>query len=180
MFGDTTEVINYYLNKSGTQNAVIEYPIKPNLDGQITKVEILNENEEPSTKIPVGEKFFIEVDLDIRKPLHEKCIFLHFFYHGDLLLFSMESDEIGKYNNYEVGKYRVRIEVPSFLFQIGTTFVRISLKHLRDGGVAVDQVSDIGIDIKNEKNPKEPVQGDHYWGKLSTILKYKTKKISEK
>lgn len=176
-FGETSEVINYYLNVDRVLSAVTEYPAKDGLDGQITKVSILNKNKDPQSQIPAGEKFFIDIELDIRKPLKKKSLFLYFFYQGELLLFSTEGDREGSYKDYEPGKYKTRAEVPAFLFQIGLVSLNIGLKHLSDGRHSVDTVKDISIGIINEKNPREAIFGDSYWGKLSTILDYKTEKI---
>lgn len=176
-FGETSEVVNYYLNVDRTLNAITEYPIKESLEGQITKVSILNKDHKPQTQIPVGEKFFVEINLDIRKPQEKKLLFLYFFYQGELLLFSTEGDSKGSYKNYEVGKYTTLVEVPAFLFQIGLVSLNIGLKHLSDGRHSVDTVKDISIEIVNDKNPREGITGDSYWGKVSTILEYKTKKL---
>ncbi|MEO8637378.1 MAG: ABC transporter ATP-binding protein [Candidatus Taylorbacteria bacterium] len=175
--GKTADVINYYINSGVATNAINEYQIKDRIDAQITKVSILDKDGTPNAKIPVGENFFIEVDLDVRNKLEKKLIFLHFYYQGDLLLFSTEGDSDGKYKDYEVGKYKTRILIPSFLFQIGTIFLMVSLKNLSEASGYVDMVKDIVIDIKNENNPRKKMQGDDYWGKLSCILKYETRKI---
>jgi len=176
-YGDTSEVINYYLNVDRALNAVSEYQIRDELEGQITKVRTLNKDGQEKSQIPVGEKFSIEVELDIRKYLEKKLLFLYFFYQGELLLISTEGDHNGQYKNYAPGKYKTRIEVPEFLFQIGLVTLNIGLKHLSDGRHSVDTVKDICIEIINEKNPRETIAGDSYWGKISSILKYDTEKI---
>ncbi len=176
-FGETAEVINYYLNTDRALNAVVEYPLKENLDGQIMKVSILDEHKNPKSRIPVGEKFYITVDLDIRKRVENKLLFLYFFYQGELLLQSTEGDKTGEYKNYDIGKYTITVEIPAYLFQIGTHFVTIGLKHLREGRGSIDTVKDVSFEIINESNSREKIQGDEHWGKISTLLDYKTKKI---
>jgi lipopolysaccharide transport system ATP-binding protein len=175
-FGETSEVINYYINVDRTFNSVIEYPPKPQLDGQITRVRILDQSGKPASQIPVGETFSIEVDLDIRTRIEKKLLFLYFSYQGELLLWSTEGDRSGEYRNYEPGKYTTRIEVPAQLFQIGLLSLNIGLKHLSDGRHSVDTVFDIGIEIINDKNPREKIFGEGYWGKVSSILEYSTRK----
>ncbi|MFZ2620996.1 MAG: polysaccharide ABC transporter ATP-binding protein [Minisyncoccia bacterium] len=177
-FGETSEVVNYYLNVERTLNSIVEYPAKETLEGQIKKVTILSQDGKPQAQIPIGEKFSIEIDYEVRKPLEKKLLFLYFFYQGELLLFSTEGDIEGRYRNYEPGKYRTRVEIPAYLFQIGVLFLNIGLKHLSDGRGSVDTVKDISIEITNENNSRQPVQGDAYWGKVSNILDYKTEKIS--
>lgn len=176
-FGKTAEVINYYSNAERVLNSVIEYPIKDNLEAQITKISILDKNALPKANIPVGEKFFIEIELDVRKKLEKKLIMLHFYYQGELLLFSTEGDSDGKYKDYEIGKYKTIVEVPAFLLQIGINFLTVSIKHLNEGRNSVDMVKDIVIEIANEKNPRQALTGDNYWGKISSLLSYKTNKI---
>lgn len=174
-YGETSEVISYYLNTESVLNSVVKYPEKKT-DGQITKVSILDTNNKPKARIPVGEAFTVEIELEVRKQLDNKMLFLYFSHHEELLLFSSEGDSIGKYKNYAPGKYKVTVKVPSFLFQIGMIFLSVRLQYL-SGADVVDSIADIGIEITNEKNPREPVFGDNYWGKISTILDYKTEKI---
>lgn len=176
-FGETAEVINYYLNTDKALNAVVEYPVKENLDGQIKKVSILDQHKLPSARISVAEKFFIEVEFEVRKKLEQKAIFLYFFYQGELLLLSTEIDKIGEYKTYEPGTYTVTAEIPSFLLQIGVLFVNVGLKHLRDGRGSVDTVKDVSFEITNENNPRHPIWGDDYAGKISTMLDYRTEKL---
>lgn len=175
--GETSDVINHYLNKESSLSSVVEYPIKDNLDGQIMKVSILGENNEPKVRIPVGEKFFIEVDIDIRKELKQRMIFLYFYYQGEILLFSTEGDKSGTYNDYEVGSYKTRVEVPAHLFQIGMVILNVALQNLNGGAVLDDRIGDINIEITNENNTRSPIFGDTYHGKISTILSYNTKKL---
>ena len=177
--GETSDVINYYLNIESSLSSVIEYQEKNNLAGQIKKVAILDQNNHPKARIPVSEKFFIEVELDIRKKLEQKMIFLYFYYHGEMLLTSTEGDKTGVYNNYDTGIYKTRVEIPAYLFQVGMLLLAVGLKHLGDGVLGTDQVADISIEITNEGSSREPISGDNYWGKISTILDYKTIRINE-
>jgi lipopolysaccharide transport system ATP-binding protein len=175
--GETPEVINYYLKTDRTSNAITEFVRNDNPDGQISKVTILDKDLKPRSRISVGERFFIDVELDVRRPIEKKTVFLNFFYHGDLLLFSSEGDASGKYRDYSAGKYRTRVEIPAFLFQIGVVFLNIGFKHLRDGRGGIDNVTDLGFEIVNDDNPRKPMQGDESWGKISTILDYHTEKL---
>lgn len=176
-YGDTADVLNYYQNTDKALSAITNYPVKENLDGQITKVSILNKDIQPSTRIPVGEKFFIEAEVDIRKPLENKLIFLYFYYHDELLLLSSEGDTDGKYKNWSVGRYKTTVEVPSNLFQVGMINLRIAIKHLRDGKGSIDTTSEVPIEIIDGDNPRQLICGDSHWGKISTLLDYKTEKI---
>src|SRR3989344_934756 len=56
--GETSDVINYYLNVESSLNSIVEFKEKSNLQGQIKKVTILDKNNEPRVRIPVSEKFF--------------------------------------------------------------------------------------------------------------------------
>src|SRR3989339_1767875 len=174
--GETSDVINYYLNIESSLNSIVEFKEKSNLQGQIKKVTILDKNNEPRVRIPVSEKFFIEIELDIKEKLEQKMIFLHFYYHGEIILVSTEGDKTGVYKNYDVGTYKTRVEIPAYLFQVGMLFLNIDLKHLTN---MIDQVIDISIEITNENSSREPISGDNYWGKISTILDYKTIRINE-
>ncbi len=177
-YGKTTNVINYYLNSERTLNSIIKYPTKNNLEGQIAQVSILNKDEIAQSQIPINEKFYVEIELEIRKRLENKMIFIWFVYNGEILLLSTEGDYNGKYNNYEPGKYKTRVEVPAFLLQIGTFFLTIGLRHYSEGRGSTDIVKDICVEITNKNNPRQVIFGDAVIGKISTILDYKTKKIA--
>ena len=177
-YGETQEIINYYLNSGRDLSSVTEFSPKEGLDGQITKVSVLNKDRIAQSQIPVGERFYIEVELDIRKKLDNKMIFVWFVHNGDLLLMSSEGDLNGKYNNYEPGKYKTCIEVPALLFQIGTIYLTVSLRHYSQGRGSTDVVKDICIEITNEGNPRQSLFGDAVVGKITTILNYKTEKIT--
>jgi lipopolysaccharide transport system ATP-binding protein len=177
-YGDTADVINYYLNVDRTLNSVVEYPHKKDLEGQINRVSILNKDGKPQAQIPVGEKFFIDIEFDVRTPLEKKLLFLYFFYNGEILLQSTEGDGIGEYKDYQPGTYKTRVEIPAYLFQVGVVFLNIGLKHLSDGRGSVDTVKEISFEIINDKNSRDPIFGDSHWGKISSILEYKTDKLS--
>jgi lipopolysaccharide transport system ATP-binding protein len=176
-FGETSEVINYYLNVDRSLNSITEYSIKKELDGQITKVSILNKDYQPEFQIPIGEKFFIEIELDVRKRLENKLLILHFYHHGELLLVSTEGDLGGKHRDYEIGKYKTRVEIPGSLFQVGDLSAIISFKHISERKSCIDITKDINIEITSKNNPRYSIFGDNYWGKISSILNYKTEKI---
>jgi lipopolysaccharide transport system ATP-binding protein len=175
--GKTADIIDYYLNKEHNANAVTIFPHKENLEGQITKVSILNKDKELTANIPVSENFYIEIEFEARKVLKNKLIMLDISYHGEKLLFSTEGDMDGKYRDYEIGKYKTLVEIPGFVFQIGIIFITIVLRHMSDGRGGVDKVINIPVEIKNENNPRNPVMGENHFGKISTILTYTTEKI---
>ncbi len=177
-FGETSEVLSYYLDNERATNAITEPAHRASLDAQFTKVSILNKDKVPQAAISVGEKFFIEIDLDVRKPLPKRLITLHFYYHGELLLFATDAYMDGKYKDYAVGTYKTLVEIPAFLFQVGINFFHVSLKHLGEGRASIDQVKDVSFEITSDNNPKEPISGDNHWGKISTILKFDIKKTS--
>lgn len=177
-FGETSEVINYYLNADRALHSITEYPIKIELDGQITKVSILNKDNSPQSQIPVGENFFVEIELDVRKRLENKLLILHFYYHGELMLVSTEGDFYGKHRDYEIGKYKTRVFIPGSLFQIGDMFLIVMFKHFNEKKSCVDITGEINIEITGKDNPRQFIFGDNYWGKISAILDYKTEKVN--
>lgn len=178
-FGETSTVLDYYLSNGRATNAIMEYPAKEELDGQIMKVSVLDNQDRPQARIPVGENFSIEIEFVVRRPLRQKMLMLHFFYEGELLLFSTEGDTTGVYKDYAVGTYTTRVEIPAYLFQIGGLSFVASLKHLSEGAGAVDATKEIPIEITNEHNKKYPIWGESSWGKMSSILSYKTQRLDD-
>lgn len=176
--GDTKEVINYYTNKETNLNSVIIFPKKNNENGRFKKLSILDKNNKPSAQIPISQNFFIEIEYEIFKPINKKLIFIYFYYQEDLLLVSSEGDTSGQYKNYEVGKYKTIVKIPSYQFQPGLLHFDVILRNLADGKGCIDLIKNVNFEIINDENPRYSIFQDANWGRISTILNYQTKKIA--
>jgi len=175
--GNTNEVLDHYLKKQQNLNAVTIFPNKNKPIGQFTKISILNKDCQPSAQIPISENFSIEIEYDIYQPIKQKMIFLHFFTQGDLLFISSTGDKDGKYTDYEIGKYKTRIEIPSFLFQVGNVHFNAVINHRSDGRGSVDTVVNLNFEILDKNNPKTLIYNGNYPDKISPILNYATEKL---
>lgn len=175
---DTKSVIDYYLNSEKRFNSSINFPVKNNSDGQILKLSFLNKEGDLSAQIPVSDPFSIEIEYEIYQPLEKKLVWVYFYSQGDLLLVSSEGDKTGQYNNYEAGKYKTLVKIPPFLFQVGNLYIDVVIRNLAEGRHNVDIVRNVNFEITNKNNPRYPLFNDNFWGKLSTILDYKTEKLS--
>ena len=86
----------------------------------------------------------------------------------------MESDKNGQPKDYQPGKYKTRVTIPSFLFQLGFLSFDVTIQNMQQQ--FVDAVRKINLEITNENNPKNQIFNGHGYGKISTILDYKTEK----
>jgi lipopolysaccharide transport system ATP-binding protein len=175
--GTSKEVIDYYLNKQQNLSSVVTFPKKDKEFGQFTKISILNKDNEPNAQIPISEHFFIEVEYEITQPIKQKAIFINFFVQGELLFQTSAGDKEGKYFDYEKGKYITRINLPSFLLQVGVIYFDAILTNRSEGKNSIDAVRNINFEIIDKNNPKELIYNNDYVGKISPLLDYETKKI---
>ena len=154
--GRSKDVIDFYLNDKSNLSSEIIPKNKNGQLGQFTKITILNKENKPNARIPISEPFYIDIEYEIYQLVSNKYLFLYFFYQGELLLVSLESDENGQPKDYQPGKYKTRVTIPPFLFQLGF----------------------LSLEITNENNPKNQIFNGHGYGKISSILDYKTEKIN--
>ena len=175
--GETKKVLDHYLNKQQNLNSITLFPKKNKPYGQFTKISILNKDNKPSAQIPISEDFFIEIEYEIYQPIKQKLIFLHFFSQGNLFYISSEGDKDGQYKNYPIGKYKTKISIPPFLFQVGTNYFNIIFNHMKDGGGSIDAVKDLCFELLDKNNPRQSIFNGNYYGEISQILDYDTKKI---
>lgn len=175
MYGDTEEVVSRYLDLNKNMESAIEFPVKENLDAQILKVSILNENNIPQSQIPLNEKFFIDINYHVRKPLENALTSIIFTSNDIMLLLSTEEDKKPRLRNYEPGLYTTRVEVPAYLFNAGQYSIEISIQHPYIDHV--NRVMGINFEISDIESSKTKLFKGKVLGKLSTILNYDTQKI---
>jgi lipopolysaccharide transport system ATP-binding protein len=176
--GSAKMVVDYYLNKEVNLSSEVVFPKKNRPYGQFTKLSIFDKNNLPSAQIPVSENFFIDIEYEIFQPVKKKMIFIHFYSQGDLFYISSEGDRDGKYRDYDIGKYRTRISIPAYLFQVGIQYFNVIFNHKMDGGGSVDAVQNLNFEITDKDCPRSLIFDGNYSGKISAILDYSTKKIN--
>ncbi|MEK7069517.1 MAG: ABC transporter ATP-binding protein, partial [Patescibacteria group bacterium] len=129
--GETKDVIDFYLNSKSNLSSEIIPRNKNSQLGQFTKITILNKENKPSARIPISEPFYIDIEYEICQLVSKKCLFLYFFYQGELLLVSLESDENGQPKDYQPGKYKTRVTIPPFLFQLGFLSFDVTIQNMQ-------------------------------------------------
>ncbi len=176
--GQPKEITDYYLNNYQKINSVTTFQKKDNRPfGQINKVSILNENNEPTSRIPINEKFFIEAEYEIYEPIKKKMLFFHFYSQGDFLLVSSAGDKNGQYLDYDKGKYKTKISIPPFLFQVGIIYFNLILNNVSDGRSSIDTVQNLNFEILDRNNPGSHLYNGGHFGKIAVILDHQTEKL---
>jgi lipopolysaccharide transport system ATP-binding protein len=177
MIGTTEKVIDYYLNESAKETAVIDFPIKQWGDkrAHIQRTSILRQDGTPSTQIPISEPFSIEVEYKVAEPLTAATISAGIYRDGELLLLSSGSDKEGVLERLEPGRYKTQIYFPPFLFNVGSYFFEILIH--KPMAVSFDRVQDLYFEIIDADNPRATVFAGHHPGVIASILEHKTYKI---
>lgn len=176
MFGDTEEVVNKYLDSNKNLESITTYQVKENLDAQIIKVSLLNQNKTPQSQIPLNENFFIEIDYVIRKPIENALTTVTFLDNGDsILLLSTETDKKPSLQNYDVGSYTTVVEVPPYLFNVGQYSIELAIQYPFISNI--DLVRGINFEISDIEGGQSSIFRGKHLGKIATILKHETKKI---
>ena len=174
--GKAGEVIDYYLNNNRKNTAIINFNSKKNKIVEITKISILNKNIEPSSNILVGENLFVEVEYEFYQPAAKLLFSVIFKSDDEIILYSSESDKKLATNDYAVGKYRTLVEIPAFIFNVGTFNFDVHI-HSVFGNLEYEE--DIIFEIIDvEKNPRSRFRINHDLGKTAYVLEYTSSKIN--
>lgn len=175
MMGDAHDVIDYYLNgRHGTQ-ALSEFEPNPKKQANINRIAILNKENKPTTTIPLSEDFHIEIDFTVKEKLHDTLLALFFYSDGDLVLFSTEADATVPFPNYEPGKYKARVKIPAYLFNIGRYFFKVEI--LKPAIELVDGKQDLQFEIiDTEGLNKTTTLNGYNLGKIGALLNFSIKK----
>ncbi|HVB19870.1 MAG TPA: ABC transporter ATP-binding protein [Candidatus Paceibacterota bacterium] len=174
MFGKTEDVINAYLN-DGQVNAIINYVINPEKEAQISKITILNKENEPHAKIPIGDPFSIQINYEIMRPTPHALLSVMFYAGDDLLLLSSESDKDAHLFDYAPGKYTTTVSIPPFLFNVGMHF--FDVRFHRPELELIDHKQNINFEILDIDNPRSIIFHGNHMGKIASMLDYQTMKI---
>lgn len=171
--GETSEVINYYLNK-GSQNAVREYAVDKSKTVQINKISILDKDMQPSSSLPISEDFYIKAEYEFFKP-EKNLLFSVIFYAGEeLFLYTSESDKKGSANDYGIGRYSTIVKIPAFTFNVGYFHLNAVIHSAK---LDFDYKEKINFEIMNINNPKSRFRPNYELGKSAMLLDYVTKII---
>ncbi len=173
MFGETSKVIDFYLNK-GEINSISEFNVDKNKDAQISKISILGKDGVPSARLPVSEPFSIKLNYEVLREIDGATVSIMVYANGELLLLSSESDTTGKLVRYEPGSFETTVNVPAFLFNTGTYFFDVRIH--KPGHVLIDHKQNIPFEILSINDPRATMFQGSVLGKIASILDYTTTK----
>jgi lipopolysaccharide transport system ATP-binding protein len=173
MYDDTAKVIDYYLNKGGG-SAVTEFTPDPSKDAQITKVVVRKQDGKPQSKIPLDEKFFVDIYYSVYKNLTKSMVSMTVFDRDDILLMASESDAELKTNDYTVGEYVTTVTVPQYLFNTGSWFFDVNIH--KPMIISFDHRRGLHFEITDVNNPRSNMFAGNSPGKIANILEFSTKK----
>ncbi len=179
--GDTEEIIDSYLEtKQEKIRPEIIYTPNKNKDAQITKISFLDKNKKPTTHLPNDENFSILIEYEIYNPIKEAVLCSFFFQDKNFYLLSTETDNkktiSQSLHNFEVGKYKTIIKIPSFIFVPEFYNLQVSIqKPLQN--YYIDDKRDIYFEITPVNKPKSLSHNNRVKVTVSPILEYITEKI---
>jgi len=184
MIGETKKVLDFYLNvQKENMHAVLTYVPDKEKDAQITKVSILNKNQEPSVYLPNNEKFSIDIEYEVYKPIQKALLAISFFHGNDHYLLSTETDAekdaSDSLRDFKVGRYKTTIEIPSFIFVPGLYYFNVSVQRpFTEYYIGNKQ------NIYFEVTPVREPRSIHHRGRrievvISPLLNYTTQKLSD-
>ena len=173
MFGETSKVIDFYLNK-GEINSISEFNVDKNKDAQVTKISILGKDGVPSARLPVSEPFSIKLNYEVLREIDGATVSIMVYANGELLLLSSESDTTGKLVRYEPGSFETVVHIPAFLFNTGTYFFDVRIH--KPGHVLIDHKQNIPFEILSINDPRATIFQGSILGKIASILDYTTTK----
>ena len=174
MYGETAKVIDFYLNK-GELNSVSEFKVDKNKDAQVSQVSILDKDGKLSARLPVSEPFSIKINYEVIQEIDGATLSIMVYSNGELLLLSSESDKTANLVRYEPGSFETTINIPAFLFNVGTYF--FDVRFHKPGYLLIDHKQNIPFEILAINDPRSTVFGG-ILGKMASILDYKTTKES--
>lgn len=170
MFGPTDEVIHHYLEKNSS-DAVVTFNPKKNVDAYVSRVSVLD-GTIPTLNIPIHKKFSIEMEYEVINPVKKATLSVVISSNGNILLHSYESDSTGSLTDLNPGKYKTRVTIPPFTFNIGNYEVDISIQN--PGIAFIDKIQNINFNIIDGDNPKTAIMKDNTLGNMGAILDYTT------
>lgn len=178
MIGPTKDVVSYYLTSGETKNgnkqdAKIDFAPNKNKIMQISRVSIANQSNIPTSEIPIGEPFTLELEYDVRQEVHDVYITLILSTpESPRFMDILESDCVNDSLGPKVpGHYKARIEFPGILnakrYQTMIVF--------ESGQQTLDKQETIKFDIIDKK-----IRAYGFQGRANIIppLKWQTSKNS--
>ena len=170
-FGETSKVIDFYLNK-GEIHSVSKFNVDAHKDAQVSKISILDKGGMPSARVPVSEPFSIKLNYEIIREIDGATISIMIYSNGELLLISSESDTTEKLARYEPGFFETVVHIPAFLFNTGTYFFDVRIH--KPGHLLIDHKQNIYFEILSVNDPRATMFQGSVLGKIASIFDYKT------
>jgi lipopolysaccharide transport system ATP-binding protein len=171
--GETQKVIDSYItNRRENTPADFSYRLNPNKDAGITKISILNKEQNLSSKIPLSEPFTIVIEYEFLRPINNALLIIIFYFRNEYLFLSAESDETMKLKDYLPGKYITKVSIPAHLFNVGHYTFEVAIH--RPYEIDFDRKTNIDLEILDINDPKSVIFRGNKFGPLSVILSYDT------
>lgn len=173
--GETSQVIDYYLNNEKNHNAVQEFEVPTGKSPYIKRVSVLDEKMKPSNRHPISQPFYIKVDYTFLEPAKDILVSSIFYFGEEIILYSAESDKKQALNNYEAGEYSTIIKIPAYLFNVGIFYFSFGLQN-KFG--YLDAKNRIGFEIIDVDNAKSQFRNNYLIGPMAANLDFQTDKLN--
>ncbi len=173
MFGETSKVIDFYLNK-GDIHSISEFQADKSKEAHVSRISIQDKDSKPSARLMISEPFSIKLNFDVLREIEGATTSFLFYSNGELLLISSESDKTGKMEKYKPGSYESVISIPAFLFNVGMYFFDVRIH--APGRVMMDHKQNIPFEILSSVNDNRSKVHGGSVGKIASVLNFKTTK----
>lgn len=174
-WGNTEDVLEYYLNSGERHDALCEFVPDPQQDIQISKISLADDQGELRSQFPIDREFTISIGYRVNRKVDKALLCVVFSSGQEVLLYSSEADATGSLSVYEPGDYEVRVKIPAFLFNVGTFSFDVLIQH--PYVKFFDQKRGMGFTIVDKNNPRSALYQGSVPGKIAPLLPYQKRKL---
>lgn len=179
--GDTSEVIDYYLNSSKKDVKKLVLKEKENAPVQVTKMWTENKKGELASEINMGEDAVLNIEYSVNQEIEGLDVGVSLSKDGIPLFYTLDSDQNENllFIKSKIGSYKSMIELPTSIFKEGLYGIKVQFGSAGGSiGENFNQNAYINLSIVNNKEnlTNKSYRKDRY-GLIYKKIRWQTKQI---